>query len=192
LRWWTRTGSSPKDANRIEIALTAQEVHEIRAQVLSDAMAFSAMDVPLSAAWLRQLGDETKAQMTEAMLHNSVTAPMPAPGKRKRRADIYEIDAIVEEKSGWYLVRWAGYHPSWEAWRTSGEVGSPVETCGSNAGCSRTRRRSGRGVAEAGGGEQRARQRRATVAAVISRAVPGGGVHLQNQRPQGQGQGARG
>ena len=128
MRWWTRTGSSPKDANRIEIALTAQEVHEIRAQVLSDAMAFSAMDVPLSAAWLRQLGDETKAQMTEAMLHNSVTAPMPAPGKRKRRADIYEIDAIVEEKSGWYLVRWAGYHPSWEAWRIHGDLGTPLQT----------------------------------------------------------------
>ena len=118
----------PKDANRIEIALTAQEVHEVRAQVLSDAMAFSAMNVPLSAAWLRQLGDEAKAQTTEAMLHNLVTAPMPAPGKQKRRADNYEIEAIVEQKSGWYLVRWAGYHPSWEAWRISGEVGSPVVT----------------------------------------------------------------
>jgi hypothetical protein len=118
----------PKDENRIEIALTPQEVHEIRAQVLSDALAFSAMDLPLSAAWLRQLGDETKALTTEAMLHNLVTAPMPAPGMRKRRADTYEIEAIVEEQRGWYLVRWAGYHPSWEAWRTSGVVGSPVET----------------------------------------------------------------
>ena len=46
----------------------------------------------------------------------------------KRRKDHYEIEASVEEQRGWFLVRWAGYHPSWEAWRTSGEVGSAVET----------------------------------------------------------------
>ena len=27
-----------------------------------------------------------------------------------------------------YLVRWAGYHPAWEAWRIHGEIGSAVET----------------------------------------------------------------
>ena len=86
------------------------------------------MEVPLSAAWLRQLGDEAKAQMTEAKMHNMTAVPLPPPGKRRQRADLYEIETIVEEQRGWYLVRWAGYHPSWEAWRISGAVGTPVET----------------------------------------------------------------
>ena len=98
----------PKDENRNEIALTPQEVHEIRAQVLSDAAAFSQSDTPLSAAWLRQLGDEEKAQITEAMVHNLTTAPAPPLGKRKPRADHYQIEAIVEERRGWFLIRWAG------------------------------------------------------------------------------------
>ena len=118
----------PKDSRRVEIALTPQEQHEIRAQVLSDAMAFSLRSLPLSPAWHRQLGNEAAAQMAEARLHNLSTAPAPAEGKRRRRSDTYEVEAIVGEESGWYLVRWAGYHPSWEAWRTSGAVGSPVET----------------------------------------------------------------
>jgi len=118
----------PKDANRNEITLTPQEMHEIRAQVLSDAAAFSQNDFPLSAAWLRQLGDEEKAQMTEAMVHNLTTAPPPPPGKRKPRSDHYQIEAIVEEQRGGFLVRWAGYHPSWEAWRISGAPGGAVET----------------------------------------------------------------
>ena len=118
----------PKDSNRNEILLTPHEVSEIRTQVVSDVLALGEKDLPLSAGWWRQLGDETKALMAEAMVQNVATAPAPAPGKRKRRKDHYEIEAIVEEQRGWFLVRWAGYHPSWEAWRTSGEVGSAVET----------------------------------------------------------------
>ena len=118
----------PKDTDRNEIALTPQEVHEIRAQVVSDALALGEMGMPLSPGWWRQLGDETEAQMAEAMVQNVMTAPMTAPGQRKRRADHYEIESIVGEQRGWFLVRWAGYHPSWEAWRIMGEVGSPVET----------------------------------------------------------------
>ena len=95
-----------------EIALTPQEIHEIRAQALSDALTLAMNDFPLSAQWMRQLGDEEKAQMTEAMVHNLTTAPKPPPGKRRRRADRYEIEAIVKEQRGWYLVRWAGYVPN--------------------------------------------------------------------------------
>lgn len=118
----------PKDPNRNEIALTPQEQHEIRAQALSDAMALSAASAPLSPAWLRQLGQHSKARVAEAEIHNLSTAPMPMPGKRKRRADHYEIKKIVAEQRGWYLVEWAGYHESWEAWRISGEVGTPIQT----------------------------------------------------------------
>ena len=34
----------------------------------------------------------------------------------------------MEENHGQYRVRWAGYRPSWEKWRVSGEVGGPIET----------------------------------------------------------------
>ena len=53
-----------------------------------------------------------------------------APHRRPAR---HEIDEILEEKltrrSRWFLVKWAGYHPSWEAWRVHGEVGTALETC---------------------------------------------------------------
>ena len=118
----------PKDSDRNEIALTPEEVHEIRTQVASDALALGEMGMPLSAGWWRQLGNETEAKMAEAMVQNVTTAPVPAPGKRKRAAGHYDIESIVAEERGWFRVRWAGYHHSWEAWRISGEVGSPVET----------------------------------------------------------------
>lgn len=46
------------------------------------------------------------------------------------------VDTIVDEEapnaSHWhrYLVRWQGYHPSWEAWRLPGRgaIGSPIES----------------------------------------------------------------
>ena len=96
--------------------------------MLSDALSFGEMALPLSAGWWRQLGDESKAQTTEAMVQNVTTAPVPEPGKRRRRSDTYDVKEIVEQKGDWFLVRWDGYHPSWEAWRISGNVGSPLET----------------------------------------------------------------
>jgi hypothetical protein len=48
--------------------------------------------------------------------------------------DEYEIEAILEARPTagrarcWYLIRWAGYHPSWEAWRIMGEPGTPICT----------------------------------------------------------------
>ena len=50
-------------------------------------------------------------------------------GKQK-----YEIAEILQEEpasgraKAWFKVCWARYHPSWEAWRIEGEVGSPVVT----------------------------------------------------------------
>ena len=37
----------------------------------------------------------------------------------------FEIDEVLQEKRGWAMVRWAGYHPSWEAWRLPGWEGQP-------------------------------------------------------------------
>ena len=118
----------PKDPMRNEIALSPTEVSEIRAQVATDAARMGEMGLELSPGWWRQLGNEEAAMMAEALLSNVASHLLPDKGKRRQAADSYEIESIVEERGKWALVRWAGYHPSWEAWRISGAVGSPVET----------------------------------------------------------------
>ena len=55
------------------------------------------------------------------------------PEEAEEDAGVFEAEKIIEETVGAsgkpeFLVRWAGYHESWEVYRTSGEVGSPVET----------------------------------------------------------------
>ena len=53
---------------------------------------------------------------------------------RTPQQNLFEISEILcqVQTSGraktWVLVRWAGYDPSWEAWRIQGEEGSPLET----------------------------------------------------------------
>ena len=118
----------PKDPMRNEIALSPTEVSEIRAQVATDAARMGEMGLELSPGWWRQLGNEEAAMMAEALLVNVAGHLLPDEGKRRQAADSYEIHSIVEERGRWALVRWAGYHPSWEAWRISGAAGSPVET----------------------------------------------------------------
>jgi len=121
----------PKDANRNEITLTPQEMHEIRAQVLSDAAAFSQNDIPLSAAWLRQLGDEEKALMTESMVHNLTTAPPPPlgqaeaaggplPGRGHRR----RAEGVVPSPMGRVPPQLGGVEDLGRAGRSGGDVGA--------------------------------------------------------------------
>jgi hypothetical protein len=51
-------------------------------------------------------------------------------GKRRPAKDRYNVEEVLKVNSTgrWALVRWEGYHPSWEAWRIHGEVGTPLET----------------------------------------------------------------
>lgn len=74
------------------------------------------------------------------------TEPLPPRQEKlasRRRAPLPRLDvedSIIEEivaeeqpsNQNWhrYLVRWSGYHPSWEAWRLPGRgsVGDPVES----------------------------------------------------------------
>jgi hypothetical protein len=77
----------------------------------------------LAAGWLRQLGMGPE---------RIVLAEAQQSQKRKRVQ--YDIHCILEERAStgralsWFLVRWEGYHHSWEIWRIQGRVGSPLET----------------------------------------------------------------
>ena len=74
--------------------------------------------------------------MMEARLHALTVMQAPdAPVSRRVRKPAlakFDIEMIVKEerrsKARWFLVRWEGYHPSWEAWRINGQRGEPVET----------------------------------------------------------------
>ena len=54
--------------------------------------------------------------------------------KVKTKKYHHEVESILEERAStgkakaYFLVQWAGYHPSWEAWRITGLVGEPVAT----------------------------------------------------------------
>ena len=120
----------PKDNNRIEIAFSEADLHEIRAQVATDAALLGMMGLPLSAKWWRQVGNEEEAQMAEALVQNLSTQPPVVKGKRRQAKDRYNVETVLKVNStgNWALVQWEGYHPSWEAWRIHGEEGTPLET----------------------------------------------------------------
>ena len=74
--------------------------------------------------------------MMEARLRalTVMRAPDATVSRRVRKPALakFDIEMIVKEerrsKARWFLVRWEGYHPSWEAWRINGLRGEPVET----------------------------------------------------------------
>lgn len=125
----------PKDENLREFSAAPEYVAMLRQQVLTDMKKLADRNLPLSEEWWRQLGDQ-------AMV-NSV-----ASGGSARRAKVHraarpsasghsqaaEAECILEESptagaaGTWFKVRWANYHPSHEAWRKWGAVGTPIET----------------------------------------------------------------
>uniref|UniRef100_A0A7S0L963 Chromo domain-containing protein n=1 Tax=Coccolithus braarudii TaxID=221442 RepID=A0A7S0L963_9EUKA len=124
----------PKDPHRREMALSTELVATLRVAALHDAMTMKELGYSLSPAWLRQLGDESRARQTEAQLI-ALRTNQPTSRKRKLHQATYPIDSIQAERSSGRgmqnLVRWEGYHPYWEAWLAPdfvGEVGDPVET----------------------------------------------------------------
>ena len=117
----------PKDNNRNEVAMEPSLEAEMRAKVLVDATALHEKGTPLAPAWLRQVGVDDR--VTKALMMN---APPALGGKRpsKRKAREWNAEEILAESTHHFLVRWehTDYDSSWEAWRISGEVGSPLET----------------------------------------------------------------
>lgn len=106
----------------------------VRAQVLKDVRVLSEKGCMLSPGWWRQLGDPEKAHEVEEYLQNPSTSSRRTNPKGESRSQYHDIDCILDEKKtngragAWFLVRWAGYQPDWEAWRIRGEPGSPIET----------------------------------------------------------------
>lgn len=122
---------APKDEERREIELEESLEVEMRKQVFSDLSKMGSLGYPLSAGFWRQLQREEKALVVEALSASRARARTEAAAtgrKRSRRADVFEVEEIRAQRGNQCLVRWAGYHPSWEPWRVTGAVGDPVET----------------------------------------------------------------
>ena len=124
----------PKDSERREIDISGWE-QGVRQQALVDLSAMADAQAPLSPGFLRQLGREKKALETEALMLNEPPTPPSSVGAAKKRPrlearsrHVFEVEEIVMERASKVLVRWAGYQPSWEAWRIHGEVGTQLET----------------------------------------------------------------
>ena len=142
----------PKDNERRElpVALSANQVRDIRQAVHADALRLGELGYPLSPEWWRRLGMEDRALQVEQESRALALQPKGRwklklgsrggkPKQRRRRTpnrplQKWEVECIVAEKQTtgktdcWYLVRWAGYDPSWEKWRCLGQVGDPIET----------------------------------------------------------------
>jgi len=56
---------------------------------------------------------------TYAAKHSLPPMPLDAPsGEQTPPGDVYEVDRILDEKDGMYLVRWAGYGSEEDSWET--------------------------------------------------------------------------
>ena len=122
----------PKDSERREIALTTVLMSAVRQQVLQDVLSLSARHTPLAAGFWRQLGNH--AMEAQVVAGGAAALPRPPRERKTPPTPRYEIETILETERGrggcFVKVRWSGYDPScsWEAWRISGAVGSPLET----------------------------------------------------------------
>ena len=125
----------PKDQSRRELSLPEGLEPQLRQQVLQDVLQISEQ-IPISAAWWRQLGQEDRALEVEAGIVTTLQRQRAAQRALAlaAREPVYEVEEILREVKtagaarSWLLVRWNGYDPTWEAWRISGEVGSPICT----------------------------------------------------------------
>ena len=113
----------PKDNTRREIARSEEHMTALRQALMSSLILFYDKGHPLGVSFLRQMGREDEATEVEAMLSNPYIPTTNAGSQKKTMKEgsqIFEIDCIVGVKQStgkaqkYALVRWTGYHPSWE------------------------------------------------------------------------------
>jgi hypothetical protein len=131
---------APKDENRIELELGHGLEQQLRRRVLLDVGKMIGRGFPMATRWFVQLGMETTAMAL-------VVFAAETAGRRPKRKELlltekkakckknhHVIETILEERAStgkakaYFLVEWAGYHPTWEAWRIMGRVGDPIAT----------------------------------------------------------------
>ena len=125
----------PKDPSCREKLLTNAEIKAIRQQIYKDLVLLSETSCPLSPAFLRQIGMESRALTAEAILKNSqMPGQQQKPGRKvsKRHAETFSVECILAQSGQGsrrqFLVQWEGYSPEWEPWRIDGNVGDPIAT----------------------------------------------------------------
>lgn len=124
---------APKDQYRNEMLMSPKVESEARAQIRLDLLELvEKQHARLSPAFLRQIGMENEAMALEA---NAFQVQQQLNPNNRSRVPRWEVSRIVDQRGSRrnreYLVEWAGYHPSWEAWRVNGPggaVGTPLLT----------------------------------------------------------------
>jgi hypothetical protein len=124
----------PKDPNRNEVELEPALETALRQQVMSDLILMHKKGFPLSPGFLRQMGHREEATALEAILLNqpelveveelqvqgeaASSALTVQPATVKKGLNHFEVETILDQRAStgrahcWYLVRWAGYHPT--------------------------------------------------------------------------------
>jgi hypothetical protein len=133
---WDQGGGmhSPKNAERKELLYQPAEEAEFRTQILINARQLLAQGAPLSSAWCNLIGHQAHAVAVAAAEAKGAVLRVKPLKQKKPKKGVCEVDCILKKvkstgKAGaWYLVRWAGYEPEWEAVRIHGKVGTPLET----------------------------------------------------------------
>ena len=132
---WDQGGGMhpPKDELWWELLYTPAEEATFRTQILRDARQLAMQGAPLSSAWYGLIGLQEHASAVAVAEASGAALPLRQPRVKKKKGQ-GEVDCKLEERKtagragSWVLVRWAGYHPSWEEYRIHDHVGTPLET----------------------------------------------------------------
>ena len=123
-----------KNSSRQEKVI--EDEQGLRERLYLDLQKLFEQGVPLAPGFLRAIGQHARADELQARLLNQSSAMQAGQSKQEavQQRDWFEVESISGEKMigghMYYLVRWAGYHATWELWRMPGHgaVGDPVES----------------------------------------------------------------
>ena len=93
----------PKYANRVEMEMSQSVESSIREQMLSDALMMESQGYPMSAGWLRSMGEMDKASWVESLQKNmlasaSSSAAQPGQKKKRKSEEYFDVEMILQER----------------------------------------------------------------------------------------------